>query len=196
MPVGGPQKWGTIFKITSGGTLTIVHVFRKTDGSAPAAGLIQASDGNFYGTTQAGGADGYGTVYKMTPQGVLTTLYSQPYDAPPFSGAALLQGTDGNFYGTIPYGPGYGSVFTLSAGLGPFVVTLPTSGKIGSAVRILGTDLTDATSVSFNGAPAAFTVVSPSEIAATVPTGATTGKVQVTVSSGLLTSNVAFRVRL
>jgi len=87
-----------------------------------------------------------------------------------------------------------GTVFSLSVGLGPFVKTLPTSGKVAAGVMILGTDLTGATSVTFNGTAAAFSVVSSSEITTTVPTGATTGTVQVTTSSGTLSSNVNFRV--
>ena len=58
--------------------------------------------------------------------------------------------------------------------------TQTTSGEVGAVVKILGTDLTGATSVSFNGTAAAFTVVAPSLITATVPAGATTGTVQVT----------------
>jgi hypothetical protein len=65
---------------------------------------------------------------------------------------------------------------------------------VGEVVKILGTDLTNATSVSFNGAGAVFEVVSSSEITATVPTGATTGRVQVITPRGTLTSNVPFRV--
>jgi uncharacterized protein (TIGR03437 family) len=62
-------------------------------------------------------------------------------------------------------------------------------------VIILGTNLTGATSVSFNGTASSFTIVSSSEIATTVPTGATTGKVTVTTPNGTLSSNVVFRVR-
>ena len=80
-------------------------------------------------------------------------------------------------------------------GLGPFVKTLPTSGKVGASIKILGTNLTGAINVTFNGTAAVFTVVSPSLITTTVPAGATTGKVRVTTPSGTLPGNVAFRVR-
>jgi uncharacterized repeat protein (TIGR03803 family) len=150
MDVGGTNGSGTIFKITLSGTLTTLYNFCSQsgcpDGQYPAAGLVQDTDGNLYGTTADGGANGDGTVY------------------------------------------------SLSIGLAPFVETLPTSGKVGAAVKILGTNLTGATSVSFNGKAAAFTVVSSSEIAATVPTGATAGDVQVVTSSGTFVSNVSFRV--
>jgi uncharacterized protein (TIGR03437 family) len=87
-----------------------------------------------------------------------------------------------------------GTVFSLSVGLGPFVETQPTSGKVGAAVKILGTDLTGASRVTFNGTAARFTVVSKSEIKTTVPAGATTGTVEVTTPKGTLKSNVVFRV--
>jgi uncharacterized repeat protein (TIGR03803 family) len=205
---------GTVFKITPSGTLTTLYNFCSqlncTDGAAPQAALIQATDGNFYGTTDFGG-DGdqsaclpfktCGTVFKITPSGTLTTLNNfcvrsnctdgyTPY-------GALVQATDGEFYGTTYLGGThrYGTVFRLSAGLEPFVVTQPTSGTVGKAVRILGNKLTDATSVTFNGTAATFTVKSKSEITTTVPTGATTGTVQVVTPSGTLSSNVPFRVK-
>jgi uncharacterized protein (TIGR03437 family) len=74
------------------------------------------------------------------------------------------------------------------------VKTEPASGEVGAAISILGTDLTGASSVSFNGMAAVFSVVSSSQIAATVPAGATTGKVHVVTPSGTLASNVSFRV--
>lgn len=77
---------------------------------------------------------------------------------------------------------------------GPFVETLPTSGKAGARVIILGNDLTATTSVTFNGTEAAFTVVSSTEITTTVPAGATTGSVQATTPSTTLTSNLPFHV--
>ncbi|MGA7414267.1 MAG: IPT/TIG domain-containing protein [Bryobacteraceae bacterium] len=71
-----------------------------------------------------------------------------------------------------------------------------TSGSVGAAVMILGTDLTGATSVTFNGTAAMFTVVSKSEITTTVPAGATTGTVQVVIPRGTLSSNAPFQVEL
>jgi hypothetical protein len=65
---------------------------------------------------------------------------------------------------------------------------------VGELVEILGTDLTGATSVSFDGAAAVFEVASGSLVTATVPTGASSGKVQVVTPGGTLSSNVSFRV--
>jgi uncharacterized repeat protein (TIGR03803 family) len=194
---GGAYGKGTIFQITPAGTLTTLHSFDGTDGSEPWSGiLVQATDGNFYGTTSAGGAHGDGTIFEFTPGGVLTVLHSfaGPDGGSPQGG--LVQGTDGTFYGATTFGGGSleGALFSLSTGLGPFVKTLPSSGKVGASVEILGTNLSGATGVSFNGTAAAFTVVSPTEISTTVPTGATTGSVQVIAPGGALLSNGAFRV--
>jgi uncharacterized repeat protein (TIGR03803 family) len=200
---GGANGYGTVFKITPTGTLTTLHSFCSVsgcaDGEYPSAGLIQATDGNFYGTTTFGGANGYGTVFKITPAGTLITLYnfcSQTGCSDGTGPTSMVQDTDGIFYGTTGGGGAnsYGTVFSLSVNLGPFVETLPTSGKVGTAVIILGNNLTGASSVTFNGAAATFTVVSSTEIKTTVPSGATTGKVKVTTPSRTLTSNVNFRV--
>ena len=110
---------------------------------------------------------------------------------------ALLQATDGNLYGTTNAGGevGPGTVFKLSVGLSPFVKAQPTSGDWGAAITILGTNLTGASSVTFNGVAATFTIVSASEITTNVPVGATTGTVEVRTPSGTLLSNVAFHIR-
>jgi uncharacterized protein (TIGR03437 family) len=79
-------------------------------------------------------------------------------------------------------------------GLPPFVATVPTANGPGRHVRILGTDLTGATSITFNGIAATFTVVSPTEITTTIPAGATTGTVEVMTPGGTLSTNVPFRV--
>ncbi len=203
----GAPGCGTVFKfVLAPHTFTALHSFAgyPTDGGFPRAGLVQGTDASFYGTTAEGGANcgtsGCGTIFKITPPGTLTTLYSFcaqtgcPDGELPDSG--LVQGTDGNFYGTATEGgAGHGTVFRLGVGLGPFVKTLATFGKVGATVIILGTNLTGATGVSFNGSAATFKVVSNSEITATVPAGATTGKVQVTTpSSGTLKTRVVFHL--
>ena len=191
---------GTVFKITSSGKLTTLLSFDGTDGANPFGPLIEGSDGNFYGTTTLGGANGGGTVFKITPGGKLKTLYSFCSESGCADGdypyGALLQGTNGIFYGTTEGdgANGAGTIFSLSVGLGPFVETIPTSAAVGKSVTILGTDLSGATSVTFNGTAAKFSVVSSSEITTTVPAGATTGPVKVVTPSGRLSSNMNFRV--
>jgi uncharacterized repeat protein (TIGR03803 family) len=193
---GGANGYGTVFQITPSGTLTTLHSFDLTDGANPHAALVQGTDGNLYGTTYEGGANGYGSVFNVTPGGTLTTLYSFDTVENKHPHAALVQGTDGNFYGTTLEGRTIftGTVFSLSVGLGPFVETQTTSGKVGKAVKILGTNLTGATSVTFNGTAATFTVISRSFIKTSVPVGATTGTVQVVTPGGTLSSNVPFTV--
>lgn len=81
---GGPNDGGTVFRITIGEMLTTLYVFCKDvnslgycpDGASPDGGLVQASNGNFYGTTAKGVANDYGTVFEITPSGTLKTLYS------------------------------------------------------------------------------------------------------------------------
>jgi len=202
--VGGANGYGTVFKITSSGTLTTLYSFCSqnncTDGSDPQTALVQATDGKLYGTTTGGGGYGNGTVFKITSGGTPTTLYSFCSQTNCTDGSepnGLLQATNGNFYGTTISGGNSldGVSFRLSAGLSPFVEALPTSGKVGAAIKILGTNLIGATSVSFNGTAATFTVVSKSEIKTTVPAGATTGRVMVDTPGGILKSNIVFRVR-
>jgi uncharacterized repeat protein (TIGR03803 family) len=198
---GGANNEGTVFKITTSGTLTTLHSFDSTDGAYPIAALTQGTDGNFYGTVRSGGANGYGTAFKITSGGTLTILYNFcsesgcPDGAYPYT--ALIQATNGSFYGTAWEGgvDTDGTVFSLAVGLGPFVETQPTSGKVGACINILGPNLTGATSVSFNGAVAVFKVISSSLIMANVPAGATTGKVQVVTPSRTLSSNLKFRVK-
>jgi uncharacterized repeat protein (TIGR03803 family) len=203
---GGTNNLGTVFEITSAGKLTTLHSFCAqtpcTDGYNPFAGLIQATDGNLYGTVPSGGdlmAPG-GTIYEITTGGSFRTLYSFTDEGNQPS-AALVQDTNGDLYGTTTLGGtstacqnGCGTVFVLSVGLSPFVTTLPTTSIVGAAVKILGSDLTGATSVTFNGTAAVFTVVSSAQITTTVPSGATTGMIQVVTPSGTLSSNVSFQV--
>jgi len=205
---GGANGRGTVFKITPSGVLTTLHSFcaetNCTDGEEPLAGLVLATDGNLYGVTTTSGAkhDHHGTVFKITPSGKLTTLHtfcSQTKCADgDYAAAVLFQATNGTFYGTTQFGGAHGdlagTLFSLSVGLGPFVEIESTSGKAGKLVTILGTDLAGATRVSFNGTAAEFNVLSTTEITATVPAGATTGKLTVVTPGGTLESNVRFIV--
>lgn len=197
---------GTFFTITSAGALTTLYSF-CTQGGCPdgvgPGGLVLGTDGNFYGLTAAsGGTTNSGTIFQVTPGGALTTVHTFA-GTDGLGGGILMQDTSGTFYGVTGYGgSGWpnlcngcnGTVFSLSMGLGPFVETLPVSGKVGASIKILGTNLKSATSVSFNGIAATFKVVSNVEITATVPAGATTGNVKVATPKGVLTSNVAFQV--
>jgi uncharacterized repeat protein (TIGR03803 family) len=139
---------GTIFKITPSGTVTILHSFNgssTTDGAYPQAGLIQGTDGNFYGTVSDGGKYGYGAVYKITPGGTFSLLYSftgtGTDGAQPFSG--LVQGSDGDFYGcTYEGGGGYGTIYKVTASGTFTLVYSPTSaqGAACSASLVEGSD--------------------------------------------------------
>ncbi len=114
---GGSSNSGTAFQITPGGTLATLHGFRNLgEGRKPYAGLVQATDGNFYGTTREGGSAGYGTVFKITPQGTLTTLHNFDYADGAYPYAELIQATDGNFYGVTYYGGAndQGTVFRIT----------------------------------------------------------------------------------
>ena len=194
--LGGPLGYGTVYTMTPAGAVTVLHNFDTTDGSSPNM-LALATDGNFYGTTISSGANGDGTVFEITPSGALTTLHNFNGADGSFTFAGLAQSTDGSLYGVTQVGGSKndGTVFRMAVGLGPFVKTVPTSGRVGASVKILGTHLTRATSVNFNGSAATFTVVSASEITATVPATATTGTVQVDTSGGSLLSNAPFHVR-
>jgi uncharacterized repeat protein (TIGR03803 family) len=115
---GGTNGDGTVFKISTNGTLTSLYSFTGAeDGVGPVAGLVQRGDGCLYGTTQFGGARGAGTVFRISTNGEFTILHS-------FTGAkegaqpngGLAQGSDGGLYGTTAYGGTYGdgTVFRLT----------------------------------------------------------------------------------
>jgi uncharacterized repeat protein (TIGR03803 family) len=120
---GSSPTCGTVFRITPGGRVTFLYKFDQTHGAGPLGPLVQASDGNFYGTTSAGGnASGDGTIFKITLQGKFTLLYAlngsvdgkQP-------SAGLAQVTDGKgntvaLYGATQAGgsKGYGTLFKVS----------------------------------------------------------------------------------
>ena len=119
---GGSTNNGTVFKITSDGVLTTLYNLCTfcAGGGVPTQGMVQATNGDFYGSTVGGGAQNVGTLFKITPAGVFTPLYSfcsQPncVDGQQVAGS-LVQGSDGNFYGVMNDGGAnrYGSIFKLS----------------------------------------------------------------------------------
>src|SRR5262249_5405760 len=145
--LGGANQKGTVFKIDSQGNLTMLHSFSgfPNDGATPIAGLIQGSDGNFYGTTALGGMFYQGTLFRMTPAGAVTILHS-------FSGllgdgsipmGGLVQASDGTLYGTTALGGAHfmGTVFGSAFGI---VVTLhsfsgaPGEGAVPTAKLVQG----------------------------------------------------------
>jgi uncharacterized repeat protein (TIGR03803 family) len=117
---GGTQNEGTVFKLTSAGTETVLHSFdsQSGDGWRPEAGLVIDGQGILYGTTTLGGAYGGGTVFKVTPEGTETLLYSfgsQSGDGwEPWAG--LIMDKQGNLYGTTPGGgaKNRGTVFKVT----------------------------------------------------------------------------------
>ena len=128
---GGTNEHGTVFKISANGMLTSLYSFAGDfsttgDGEYPDAGLVQGSDGYFYGTT--GGRDemffDFGKVFQISTDGALNGFHSFYVGDGQYPRGGLLQGSDGNFYGTTYYGPGsfgldfpnpgYGNVFQIS----------------------------------------------------------------------------------
>lgn len=198
---GGGYHSGVVFKSTLQGATRVLHIFSDpnypNDGRTPIAGLVQATDGNFYGTTHAGGTLDNGVIFQITPAGDYSIVYN--FDGLDGAGpeSTLMQHTNGKVYG-LTYGGGThsdGVVYSFDMGLGPFVRLVSTTGKVGKTVEVLGQGFTGTTAVSFNGTAASFTVAQDTYLTTTVPSGATTGFVTVTTPSGTLKSNQQFRVK-
>jgi uncharacterized repeat protein (TIGR03803 family) len=128
---GNASDAGAVFRITPGGSVTVLHSFCSqsncADGAQPQSGLVQGTDGNLYGTTWGGSIGRPGTAFKISPGGTLTTLYhfcSQPNCTDGLQpSAGLIQASDGKFYGTTELGGtgpcsggGCGTVFSLATG--------------------------------------------------------------------------------
>lgn len=121
---GGTSDEGTVFELTPSGKIVTLYSFCSqpscSDGAIANAGLVQGTNGNFYGTTALGGTNNFGTVFEMTPGGKLTTLYRFCSQSGCSDGAdpsaGLVQGSDGNLYGTTFSGgaSGAGTVFKIT----------------------------------------------------------------------------------
>ena len=117
---GGTLGNGTVFRMsTPSGATTIIHSFTDTDGATPAGGLVQASDGKFYGTTSYGGPNENGEIFKMNSSGKITVLHTFDVNGVSdgeFPQATLLAASDGYLYGVNNSGGanGVGTIFRIS----------------------------------------------------------------------------------
>ena len=185
------NQHGAVFKLTPSGQFTILHDFGPCE---TVNSLIQGSDGNLYGTTQA-----KSILFSLTTSGVYKAQLGMN-GADGLCPCYLTQGSDGIIYGSTSGGgaTGGGVIFAFNAGLpvpkplpGAFT---PVSGAVGSRIRIWGYNLFGA-SVQFNGVPAATTSNSgPNYVWVIVPEGATTGAMTVTTPGGAATTRESFTV--
>jgi len=167
---GGIQKWCLV-----GGTWTLKNTIQT-----PCRGLTGSVSGStvtLYLTTQP------------TLNSLATLTDTAGYDvANNGTVSTLATATTNKVFRGVALAP-------VSAATAPTITSFaPTSGAIGATVVITGTDFTGATTVAFNGTAAAFSVNSSTQITATVPAGATTGKVSVTTPAGTATSTGDFTV--
>jgi uncharacterized repeat protein (TIGR03803 family) len=203
---GGSSNSGVTFKISSSGTLTVLHNMNgASDGGSPYAGLVQASDGNFYGTNDNAASSAAGSLFKMTNAGALTVQHNFDTTGGAASQVTLLQHTNGILYGDTNSG-GTGNVspcltgrcgvfYEMNDTLPAFITPMPYSGKVGSSIGILGQGFSSASVVKFNGVTAtSFTLTGTTYIQAKIPTGASSGLVTVTTGAATLKSLRKFTV--
>jgi uncharacterized repeat protein (TIGR03803 family) len=198
-PLGSAS--GTAFKMTTKGALTPLHAFDRNkklnEGYSPMAGLVRATDGNFYGSTQSGGGScDCGVLFELMSTGTYNVLHVFDGKHGAYPQSTLLQHTNGKMYG-LAGGSDYltsGVLYSLDVGLAPFAKLMTTQGKAGQVVEILGQKFTGTSSVMFGRGSASFNIVSDNYITATVPTAGTTGYVNMTTPSGTLTSSQTFKV--
>jgi uncharacterized repeat protein (TIGR03803 family) len=201
--LGGTADAGVIFRITPNRTFTILHNFTAgSDGMNVVGGLLQATDGYFYGTDDIGGQGGFigGVLFRMSTSGAFSVLHNFSWDSGASPQVTLLQHTNGKIYGDTAVGGvgnnGDGTFFSFDLGLGPFVRFLPDARQVGHDVQLLGQGFVGTSAVSFNGTPAAsFRVVADTYMTATVPDRATSGFLTVTTPGGTLKSNKQFLVK-
>ena len=115
---GGANLAGVIFKLTSGGTESLLHSFGGSgDGTDPDGAVTIESNGDMYGTTGSGGANQNGGIWKLAADGTYSVLHNFTTDEGSFARGRLVQDGKGNFYGTCLFGgaSGNGTVFKYSA---------------------------------------------------------------------------------
>jgi uncharacterized repeat protein (TIGR03803 family) len=198
-PSGGANGlgWGVVYKMTPTHQVTVLHDFTDgSDGAAPVGTLVQATDGSLYGVTVGGGAFGAGVLFRISMAGEFTVLHDFQSSTGVYP-LALIQHTNGFLYGITQDGgnEGKGVFYRFNLGAPPFVTYLPSYGRVGMTVDILGEGFTGDSKAFFNGAPAQITDVEPTYMRVVVPNGATTGWITITTTKGILKSNRIFLVR-
>ena len=113
-----PAGCGTVFRITTHGSLTSLYSFDLDEGALPSTKLVQDKLGSLYGTTRVGGSNALGTVFRMDANGSLKTLHSFSvfHDDGGNPEGGLVQGQDGDLYGTTSDGgaTGHGTVYRIT----------------------------------------------------------------------------------
>jgi len=149
---GGSNGFGTVFRITPGGSLTTIFSFNNTTGANPFGGVVQGSDGALYGTTLFGGTNSnFGAIFKVTTNGTFTPLFNFHFTDGQGPLAKMIFGNDGNLYGTAtsggslggnPFGSGFGTVFriTTNGAFTPIVLFQGTNGANPQAPLAQGPD--------------------------------------------------------
>lgn len=192
----GPDG-GTVYKLGCNGVKILHNFAGGENGTNPVGGLVQATDGKFYGTNNIGPLDFVGgVIFRINPAGAFATLHKFDFTSGGSPQTTILQHTNGLLYGETCCGGSFavGVFYRLNAGLRPFVGFLPASGHFRTTIEILGQGFKGTTRVSFNGKRADFKVISDTFLIANVPPGATTGFITVTTPNGTLTSNKKFLV--
>ena len=193
---GGPQRGGTIYKLSTSGQYTLLHNLPHEKQSFSPSALIEASDGNLYGMTLGEESE----LFRVTKSGQFTVLYTLDMLHEGRCPCQLIQASDGNLYGTASMGGtmGQGGIFVWNAGLPkPRPKPLefhPTSAGPGAEVLIWGSNLLSAR-VSFNGIPAAHvSAIGPNYVRATVPAGATSGPLTISTPGGSTKTRTSLQV--
>lgn len=169
----GPNV-GTVFRMsaTSPYTVTTLYVFNYANGHNPTAPLIQASDGNFYGTAPDN------IIYQITPDGAFNVVHTLTSLEGRYYLNALVQGTDGLLYGTTGIGGQYGGGTVFRFKMVPVVYhpdiasISPTRQPAGAppvTLTLTGTQFQPGDTVLYSGSPLTTYYISHTQLTATIP---------------------------
>jgi uncharacterized repeat protein (TIGR03803 family) len=189
---GGVDADGAIFRLTTNGVFTLLYSFSAVDystvtnfdGAGPIAGLVQGSDGNFYGVADAGGTNGVGSIFKLlNPRPTITGLPAREQTLDnstisPFNNVAINT-TQGTVVVTVTLdNPADGSLTSL----GGFV-------NVGGGVyRFVGTPVAAATALrSWVFTPAPHIVIPGTGVTNTLTVVSDDGAFPVTNTVGIVT---------